>query len=277
MKNLTLFLALFLMSFDFNKKNHLNKRTNSTSENIKIQGAVGQLSAVLQVPQHDSVSKVPLVILMHGIFDQKESVLIRTVADELERLGIASIRFDFMAHGASEGQFIDMTIEKEITDARAVFNYARSLDDFSDISLLGHSQGGVVAALLASELKGQVKSLVLLAPAGVMEFDSRQGKMLGATFDPKNPPEYITLYGSRVGREYLLSTQNLGIYEKSAAYLGPVCLVHGKMDNIVSYTYSEKYDSIYQNSTLHILQQADHMFYRSGMDAVKIATSFLSK
>ena len=42
------------------------------------------------------------------------------LARGLAKAGIASIRFDFDGHGRSEGRKQDMTIEKELADARAV-------------------------------------------------------------------------------------------------------------------------------------------------------------
>lgn len=45
-----------------------------------------------------------------------------------------------------------MTVANEIEDAKKVYEYARSLDFVSDIALLGHSQGGVVASMVAGEL-----------------------------------------------------------------------------------------------------------------------------
>ena len=42
-----------------------------------------------------------------------------------------------------------MTIEKELADARTIWNYVQSLPYVSGIGLLGHSQGGVVASMTA--------------------------------------------------------------------------------------------------------------------------------
>ena len=82
---------------------------------------------------------------MHGFMSKKEMYPMPAIAKALAKAGIASIRFDFDAHGKSEGRFMDMTISSEIADAKAVLAYARNLPFVTDIALIGHSQGGVVA------------------------------------------------------------------------------------------------------------------------------------
>lgn len=37
----------------------------------------------------------------------------------------------------------------------------------------------------------------------------------------------------KLGREYMLSSQNLEIYQIASAYKGPVCILHGKNDDTV--------------------------------------------
>ena len=78
-------------------------------------------------------------------------VLAKGLADE----GMASIRFDFDGHGKSEGRMQDMTIEKELADARAIWEYVKALPYVQGIGLLGHSQGGVIASMTAGRLAAE--------------------------------------------------------------------------------------------------------------------------
>ena len=75
------------------------------------------LDAILQKPLLQKGQKCPLVILMHGIMMRKEFVLLKKLADELQLIGIASIRFDFNGHVKIEGEFHDMTVPIDIQDA----------------------------------------------------------------------------------------------------------------------------------------------------------------
>lgn len=254
-----------------------NESHSLINQPVEIDGAVGKLKAVLQTPVLNAGEKCPIVILMHGIFSNKEFPMITKIADELQENGIASIRFDFNAHGESEGEFIDMTVPLEVKDALAVYQYCKSLGYTSDIHLLGHSQGGAVASLVGGELKNAVKSIVLLAPAGLIEEHTKKGTMLGTQFDPDNLPEYIFVFNQKVGYDYLATAQKLNIYENAAKYKGPVCLVHGKADMIVPYSYSEKYNEIYTNSILHLIEGEGHSFERDMNSAIHIAVDFLEE
>ncbi|MCW3789291.1 alpha/beta hydrolase [Plebeiibacterium sediminum] len=249
----------------------------ASSQNLELDGAVGKLKAVLQVPELKDGETCPLVILMHGVFSNKDFPIISKLANELQQKGIASIRFDFNGHGESDGAFKDMTVPLEVKDALAVYQYCKTLDFVSNISLLGHSQGGVVTSLVGGELKDAIKSVVLLAPAAVMEDQTNAGMMMGVKFDPNNIPESISVFNHTVGREYLSTCQTLNIYENAANYEGPVCLIHGRADQVVPYSYSEKYDQIYKNSTLHIMEGETHLFDQDMLTAAHTAVDFIVK
>lgn len=287
MKVSKLIMAIAFIAMIFGCKNQEKETTenkeaanqsamiNAKSENIEIEGSVGTLKAILQTPEMEDGQKYPIVILMHGVFSNKETPLVVQLADGLQEIGIASIRFDFNGHGESDGKFIDMTVPLEVEDATAVFNYANQLDFVSSISLMGHSQGGVVASLLAGSLGDQVESIY--APAAAMEDESSSGRMLGETFDPENPPEYIEVFGHKVGRDYMLTTSKLDIYNRAEEYMGPVCIVQGKKDQVVPYRYAEKYDERYQNSKLYLLEEADHVFENNVEKAAQLGIDFFSK
>ena len=119
---------------------------------IQIRGDMGKLSAILQMPENETDKKYPIVIIMHGLMLKKEFHLLESLADNLLSLNIGSIRFDFNGHGESEGDFINMTIPNEIDDARNIYNYICDLKNIGDVSFLGHSQGGFVAAMLSGAL-----------------------------------------------------------------------------------------------------------------------------
>ena len=246
---------------------------------VQIDGAVGKLSAVIQKPELADGGKCPLVMILHGFTANKNEKLLKTFADALEAEGIASIRFDFNGHGESEGSFVNMTVLNEIEDARHVYEYVRDLRYVSDVSISGHSQGGVVSSMLAGELgQDSFKSVVLFAAAAVLRDDAIRGNVMGTAYDAGNPPESVKIFGRfDLGRGYMVSAQTLPIYETAEKFTGPVCLIHGTADRIVPYTYSERYHKNYADSELHLIDGADHGFTGFEGEAVKIAVSFLKK
>ncbi len=218
-----------------------------------VRGPQGGLSAKITLPKgfNPETDRCPMVILMHGIFSTKEINPIPDLAAGLAKAGIASIRFDFNGHGKSEGRMQDMTVEKEIADALAVWEYVKGLPYVSEIGLLGHSQGGVVASMTAGRLAAEAgpdapQALVLIAPGSVIKDACQGGKFFNARFDPKNPPEYIRCWGlMKLGRDYLLGTQELDIYGTASAYPGKVLILHGTKDKIVPMWCSEKFKETY--------------------------------
>ena len=94
--------------------------------------------------------------------------------------------------------------------------------------------------------------------------DTDARHFFNATFNPADPPEYIRCWGFyKLGREYLVSTQQLDIYGTSAAYHGPVLLQHGDNDNIVPLWCSERYLQTYgPAATLKVIEGENHTITR---------------
>lgn len=252
-----------------------------SAENVSIKGDHGMLNAVIQRPKADDGAKQRLVIICHGFTANKDGKLLRCIADSLQAKGIASLRFDFNGHGKSEGRFEDMTVLNEIEDARRVVAWALQQPWVQDISLVGHSQGGVVASMLAGELQGGVRSVVLCAPAAVLRDDALRGQLQGATYDATDVPATVSLPGRnlRVGRQYCVTAQSLPIYETACRYEGPALMIHGTADRIVPYTYSQRYQSGYKNGAVVLLPGVDHSFTvaQSRERAAALASDFIAK
>ncbi len=257
-----------------------------------LQGPNGRLCYVLQLPRNfdPARDKCPLVIVMHGVMAHKDVPPLPRIARKLVREGFAVLRFDFNAQGKSDGDVLKCTIPSEIADARAVYDYARSLPFVSSVVLLAHSQGGVVAGMLAGGLAGAEAgelaggtlagetaggtvgepsnkgtapdALVLLAPGAVLKDYALEGRFLGVECDPVNPPEYVQVYWYKFSRDYIKTAQTLPIYEVSAQYQGPVCLIHGDEDKIVPLKYSEQYRDIYRDCEFTVIPRENHLFSR---------------
>lgn len=253
------------------------------SKEYKVHGPQGGLAMELTLPDdfNEDTDKCPMVILMHGIFSSKNIVPIPTLAKALAKEGIASICFDFGGHWKSEGKMEHMTVVKEIEDALAMWEYAKSLPYVSKIGLLGHSQGGVVASMTAGILASRGESpaaLVLIAPGSVIQDACKSGRFFGAEFNPADPPEYVKCFGiMKLGREYILTTQELDIYGTAKAYTGPVRLIHGSKDTIVPMSCSERFVETYtQDAELVVVEGENHMITRRLKTVVSHAVSFFA-
>ena len=254
-----------------------------TIERLSIDGAKGKLSAIIQKPILKQGEKCPMVMLFHGFTGNKDAKLLTLLADSLQQNGIASIRFDFNGHGESEGPFEEMTVPNEVEDAKQVFEYVRDLNYVSSIAVAGHSQGGVVASLLAGELNnGDLQAIVLLAPAGVIPDDairglSPDGRMMW-DMNPLDPPQYVEFgRGLKLGLDYIKTAQRLKIYKTASHYNGPAFIIHGTGDRVVPFTYGERFHEIWPESEWLLLDGFDHGFSQNMYRVSDDAKAFLLK
>lgn len=228
-----------------------------------------------------STAKFNLVILMHGFTSNRgitSDQLLYQLANRFADKGMATLRFDFNGHGQSDGEFKNMTVLNEIADGKVILDYARKINGVDQIYLLGHSQGGVVASMLAGYYHDRIDKLVLLAPAATLKDDALKGDTQGYTYDPEHIPDELPIKkGLTLGGFYLRTAQTLPIYEVASKYTGPVQLVHGLDDQVVNNIASKRYDEVYQHDQLTLLPKADHGFTEgeSRAEVLDIATGFL--
>lgn len=92
----------------------------------------------------------PVIILAHGFTSSKDSDTYTTLAEELEKHGLTSFRFDFFAHGESEGEFEDITVSEATDDILQAIAFLKTLG-YRHIGLMGSSFGGAASIMAASK------------------------------------------------------------------------------------------------------------------------------
>ncbi len=250
-------------------------------EAVSIDGDHGRLSAIIQKPALKEGEKCPMVVFCHGFSGSKEGPIFELICDTLQAHGIASVRFDFNGHGQSEGEFKDMTVPNEIEDAKKVVAYVRDLRYVSDLAIVGHSQGGVVAAMTAGQLSEELgspafRAVALMAPAAVLRDDAIRGNTMGKLYDPFDPGEYVELYGGlKLGGNYVRTAFTLPIYETAAKYQGPALIIHGNADRVVPYTYGERFHKIWPGSEFVMQEYFDHVFSQNIYRTTDIVAQYL--
>ena len=256
-------------------------QASQKGERVTIDGDHGKLQAIIQKPELAQGQQCPMVVFCHGFGGTKDGPLFELICDTLQQHGIASIRFDFNGHGQSDGEFKDMTVPNEIEDAKKVVEYVRDLRYVSDLAIVGHSQGGVVAAMTAGQLSEELgepafKAVALMAPAAVLRDDAIRGNTMGKMYDPFDPGEYVELYGGlKLGANYIRTAFSLPIYETAAKYQGPALIVHGNADRVVPYTYGERFHQIWPSSEFVLQEYFDHGFSQNIYRSTDIVAKFL--
>lgn len=146
------------------------------------------LSGTLTLP--DSKGPFPVVVLISGSGPQNRNSTIMghspflVIADYLTRRGIAVLRYDERGIGKSTGKFAQATSQDFAADVQAAVAYlaTRSDIDAKHIGLIGHSEGGMIAPMVATNSR-DVSFLVLLAGPGLpgQEVLCKQGEMINRT------------------------------------------------------------------------------------------------
>lgn len=254
-----------------------------SSDTLTIDGSVGKLFTIVQKPSLKKGAKAPVVIICHGFGSNCERPLLKSIAADCVTQGMIAIRFDFNGCGRSQGEFQDMTVLNEIDDLKHVIDWARQQPWTKNISLVGHSQGGVVVSMTSGQLGAdKIMCEALLAPAAVLRDDAIRGITMGAHFDPWNlNTDYVQLPGRgnapglKLGRAYIESAVTLPIYETAKNYTGPTLIIQGMHDQIVSYTYAERYHHAIANSILKMVPNENHSFTLTNDDTALVVADWL--
>lgn len=129
--------------------------------------------ATLTYPKEDS-KKYPLIVLVtgSGAQDRDETIMehkpFAVLADFLTKNGYAVMRVDDRGVGKSNGVFQASTSADFALDVEEHLNYAKKLPqiDSTKMGLLGHSEGGLIAPMVASRNKF-IAFVILMAGPGV--------------------------------------------------------------------------------------------------------------
>jgi pimeloyl-ACP methyl ester carboxylesterase len=135
-------------------------------------GAGVTLSGTLTLPPSKGPFPVVLLIAGSGPIDRDETVFghkpFLVLADYLTRQGIAVLRFDKRGCGKSTGNYDKATSQDFADDVLAGIAYIKSRKEVNSnqIGLIGHSEGGIIAPMVAAKSK-DVAFVVLMAGTGV--------------------------------------------------------------------------------------------------------------
>ena len=130
------------------------------------------LAATLTIPPGQGPFPSVVLITGSGPQDRDESLMghrpFLVLADYLTRRGIAVLRADDRGVGKSGGNFAAATTPDFATDAEAGVAYLRTRVevDRRRIGLVGHSEGGIIAPMVAAR-NPSVAFIVLMAGSGV--------------------------------------------------------------------------------------------------------------
>ncbi|MEM7481607.1 MAG: alpha/beta fold hydrolase [Acidobacteriota bacterium] len=132
-----------------------------------------ELAGTLTRPQGDGPFPAVVLVTGSGPQNRDEEILghkpFLVLADHLTRRGFAVLRYDDRGIGKSGGTFRGATSEDFATDTWAAVEFLTAQEGIAPdrVGILGHSEGGIVAPMVAVEHPASVAFLVLLAAPGL--------------------------------------------------------------------------------------------------------------
>jgi fermentation-respiration switch protein FrsA (DUF1100 family) len=130
------------------------------------------LAGTLTLPSGPGPFPAAILLSGSGPHDRDESLVghrpFLVLADHLTRKGIAVLRFDKRGIGKSTGDYANATMEDFTGDAEAALAYLKTRKeiDAKKTGLIGHSEGGLIAPMVATHSQA-VTWIVLLAAPGL--------------------------------------------------------------------------------------------------------------
>lgn len=139
-------------------------------ESVSFTNAQYTFNGTLTLPENYS-RNTPVVLMVTGSGQQNRDEELfshkpfAVIADALARQGIASLRYDDRGWGDKSVNFADFTTDDFRQDAAAAIPLLRKR--FNKVGILGHSEGGTIAMMLAAEGKADfIVSLAGMAISG---------------------------------------------------------------------------------------------------------------
>ena len=222
----------------------------------------------------------PVVVFCHGYKGFKDWGAWNLMAETIAKAGCCFVKFNFSHNGGT----IDNPIDFPDLEAFGNNNYTKELDDLNDvldwtqfhfknnkyvdsnsINLIGHSRGGGIAIIKASE-DTRVSKLITLA--SISDFGKRtatigdleEWKRKGVKYvvngrTKQQMPHYYQFY-----EDFKANENRLHIKSAVEKLTIPYLIVHGDNDTSISLNEAKELYEWSSNSELKIIPEADHVF-----------------
>ncbi len=256
-----------------------------TAEDISIKTPAGHsLGATLTKPKSAS-GRLPVAITISGsgLQDRDESLAgvsgyrpFRQIAEALAAKGTATLRYDDRGTGASTGNGASATSADFADDVRYIVQYLRGRPDIDPnrIVLIGHSEGGMIAPMVAAG-DSLLRGIVLMAgPAQtgrqIIEYQQRYAVESDTTIKPASREAAL-----RQARAQLDSVARNNAWLRffldhdplttAARVRVPVLVLQGETDRQVTADQAPVLANAFRNArnpqvTVHVLPRVNHLF-----------------
>ncbi|SIT96622.1 Prolyl oligopeptidase family protein [Epilithonimonas bovis DSM 19482] len=223
----------------------------------------------------ESDEKLPLIIFVHGYKGYKDWGAWELMGEKLAKAGFYFVKFNFSHNGTTienPKEFADLeafgqnNYSKELDDLEVVINHFKNQKevDPDEVILLGHSRGGGISVIKASENKSISKLITLASVSTLDRFPKDEAfenwKKEGVYFvenarTHQNMPHYFQFY-----QDFENNKERLDV-EKACVKLDiPALFIHGTKDESVKPEHSENLHRWTKASQIKWIENANHTF-----------------
>lgn len=159
------------------------------------------LGATLTKPSGNGPFPVAVLITGSGQQDRDQTILdhksFAVLADYLTRRGVAVLRVDDRGVGQSTGEVKTATSADFANDVMTSVDYLKTRSDMNakQIGLIGHSEGGMIAPMVAAQRPDDVAFIVMLAGPGAKIVDGMARQNEAVLLSQGVSAEYAKKYG----------------------------------------------------------------------------------
>ena len=253
---------------------------------IEIEVAGGTMKAEVEMLEGGGPFPAMLILAGSGPTDRNGNSMmipgkndsLKMIAEELAANGIASIRYDKrdigmnQALGSSEA---DLRFDNYINDAAAWVEHLKSDDAFTQIGIIGHSEGSLIGMVVAERASADsfisiagvgrpidevlMEQLAAQLPEDLLE-EARQliGKLKDGEQVATVSPQLHSVFRPSV-QPYMISWLAYDPQEEVAALEIPVLIIAGTADSQVPVSDAESLHAAHPESELLIIDDMNHV------------------
>ena len=247
-------------------------------QSVSLDTPTGKINGKIGLPDAE---KPPIVLLIAGSgptdMDGNTNSL-KLLAEGLAQRGIATLRFDkrgIASSSAATKKERDLRFEDYVTDVQGWIDRLSEDSRFSDVFVLGHSEGSLIG-MLASVDNPKVKGFISLAGAGRPAYDIIEEQLSGQPAEVRHlvksindslkagkevsniPMGLMALFRPSV-QPYLISWYRYNPQEVIAKLRQPVLIIQGDKDVQVSEEDAKLLEQSLPKAQFQILKDMNHV------------------
>lgn len=231
-----------------------------TSERIDFPGHNKDLLAArLDLPKGRVLATA---LFAHCFTCSKDIPAARRIAERLNMMGIAVLRFDFTGLGHSDGEFANTTFSSNVADLLAASAYLGTRD-MAPALLIGHSLGGAAVLKAAGQIQSVRAVVTIGAPADPSHVAHNFGQALKTIKDEGEAK--VTLAGRpfTIKRAFLDDIKEIELKPAIAELKRALLILHAPGDLTVGIeNASEIFGAAKHPKSFVTLDDADHLISR---------------